>query len=51
MERRDIQDRLRQIGAERTPREDRSPASLRALVGREITKWSGAIKAAGLAAQ
>ena len=46
-----IQDRLRQIGAEPTPPEDRSPAFLKTLVGHEISKWSDAIKAAGLTAQ
>jgi tripartite-type tricarboxylate transporter receptor subunit TctC len=51
IERPDIQERLRQIGVEPTPHEDRSPESLQQLVGREISKWSGAIKAAGLAAQ
>jgi len=51
IERPDIQSRLRQIGAEPTPRADRSPESLQRLVGREIRKWSVAIKAAGLAAQ
>jgi tripartite-type tricarboxylate transporter receptor subunit TctC len=51
IERPDIQKRLRQIGAEPTPREDRSPEFLQRFVGREISKWSGALKAAGLTAQ
>jgi tripartite-type tricarboxylate transporter receptor subunit TctC len=51
LERPDIQVRLRQIGAEPTSHEDRSPEFLQKFVGREISKWAGAIKAAGLSAQ
>jgi tripartite-type tricarboxylate transporter receptor subunit TctC len=51
LERPDIQARLRQIGAEPTSHEDRSPEFLQKFVGREISKWAGAIKAAGLSAQ
>lgn len=47
----DIQARLVQIGAEPMAREDRSPEFLKKLVAREISKWSSAIKAAGLTAQ
>jgi tripartite-type tricarboxylate transporter receptor subunit TctC len=46
-----VQDRLRQIAAEPVPRENRSSAFLEELVGREIDKWTVAIKAAGVAPQ
>jgi len=47
----DIQGRLRQIGAEPVPREDRSPEFLEKFVAREIDKWAVAIKAAGVVPQ
>jgi tripartite-type tricarboxylate transporter receptor subunit TctC len=51
IERPDVRERLRQIGAEPAPREDRSPEFLDKLVAREIAKWAVAIKAAGVAPQ
>jgi tripartite-type tricarboxylate transporter receptor subunit TctC len=45
----DVRERLRQIGAEPAPRDDRSPEFLDKLVAREIAKWAVAIKAAGVA--
>lgn len=47
----DVRERLRQIGAEAVPRENRSPEYLQMFVEREIAKWAVAIKAAKLAAQ
>jgi tripartite-type tricarboxylate transporter receptor subunit TctC len=47
----DVRERLRQIGAEPAPREDRSPEFLDKLVAREIAKWAVAIKAAGVMPQ
>jgi tripartite-type tricarboxylate transporter receptor subunit TctC len=51
IERPDVQARLRQIGAEPAPREDRSSDFLEKFVVREIDKWAVAIKAAGIAPQ
>jgi tripartite-type tricarboxylate transporter receptor subunit TctC len=45
-----VQDRLKQIGAEPAPAEQRSPDFLRKLVETEIGKWGGVIKAAGVTA-
>lgn len=47
----DVQARLRQIGAEPAPREDRSPDFVKKFVVRAIDKWAVAIKAAGMAPQ
>jgi len=47
----DIRGRLRQIGAEPAPREDRSPDFLARFVAREVAKWAVAIKAAGVGPQ
>jgi tripartite-type tricarboxylate transporter receptor subunit TctC len=47
----DVQERLRQIGAEPAPREDRSPEFLETFVAHEIDKWAVAIKAAGVGPQ
>jgi tripartite-type tricarboxylate transporter receptor subunit TctC len=44
-----VRERLYQIGVEPVPRGNRSPDFLRRFVEREIAKWAGAIKAAGLA--
>jgi tripartite-type tricarboxylate transporter receptor subunit TctC len=46
-----VQGRLRQIGAEPTPHEDRSPEFLETFVAREIDKWAVAIRAAGVGPQ
>jgi tripartite-type tricarboxylate transporter receptor subunit TctC len=51
IERPDVRERLRQIGAEPVPREERSPEFLERLVAREIDRWAVAIRAAGVAPQ
>jgi tripartite-type tricarboxylate transporter receptor subunit TctC len=42
-----VQEKLKAIGAAVMPAEQRTPAYLKEYVGREIAKWSPAIKAAG----
>jgi tripartite-type tricarboxylate transporter receptor subunit TctC len=51
IERHDVQERLKQIGTEPAPREERSSEFLQEFVAREVDKWSVAIKAAGVLPQ
>ena len=47
----DVQKRMKDVGIDPVPPEQRSQAYLATFVGSEVAKWAGAIKASGLAPQ